>query len=390
MNTPSAGEARNDIVIERKAAFIAFERRLADIMLDRSPARIREELSLGCWIHGAGAYGRSIAALLQEAAFPVLGFIDRRGGPEFDCALGLPVLHPKALSPEQARSRTFVGAVMNPAADSSEMLGWAGALPFAARVIGPDLPDALGERAGTCWRSSRRLIHDNLEALRTVFLRLADAESLRVYSALLDYRITGLIEHHPPFDIANQYLPPDLPGFDRPITFVDGGAYTGDTCAHLLAQGIEIRRYVAFEPDRNNFTRLSDFVRNAPISESVALPCGLSDGFRTLSFLDGQGLASKVVDGGEDAVTIVCVGLDQSLPGLRPDFIKMDIEGGELAALEGMAQTIEAARPRLAVSLYHRPEDLWTLPAWISRYYDRLHIRQHAGYGFETVLYAIP
>ena len=74
----------------------------------------------------------------------------------------------------------------------------------------------------------------------------------------------------------------------------------------------------------------------------------------------------------------------------RIDFIKLDVEGSELAALRGAKGSLERWRPKLAISLYHRPEDFFSMPLWL----DSLH----CGYRFfldhysihheETVLYA--
>jgi hypothetical protein len=74
----------------------------------------------------------------------------------------------------------------------------------------------------------------------------------------------------------------------------------------------------------------------------------------------------------------------------RIDFIKMDIEGSELSALQGAESALRRWRPKLAISLYHRPEDFFSIPLWL----DSLG----AGYEFfldhysihheETVLYA--
>lgn len=72
------------------------------------------------------------------------------------------------------------------------------------------------------------------------------------------------------------------------------------------------------------------------------------------------------------------------------DFIKMDIEGAELKALRGAEQTLRRFKPKLAISLYHKPEDFCDIPAWLNqlglgyRFYLG-HYTIHAG---ETVLYA--
>lgn len=49
----------------------------------------------------------------------------------------------------------------------------------------------------------------------------------------------------------------------------------------------------------------------------------------------------------------------------RVDYIKLDIEGAELDMLHGAAKTITRFKPKMAVSAYHKPEDLWTLATYI-------------------------
>ena len=388
MSGALAAEGPADLAAAAEASIETFAGELARIMADRPAERIRAELALGCWIHGAGLFGRRLAALLQAEGFPVVGFIDRRGGAELSSHMGLPVRHPDALDAAHARGRTFVGGVLNPGAASQDVLPWARGLPFGAFVLGADLPDALGEGAMTCWQAPRSLIHRNLDAIWRTAGRLSDRASLDIYMGLLMYRLTGDPTHHPKADTDNAYLPQDLPGFDRPITFVDAGAYTGDSCAHLMGRGVEVSRYVAFEPDRLNVERLGEFVRASPIRDATLLPCGLSDRLRTVQ-LEGEGVSCRLVEAGAGP-SVLCVALDAVLPALAPDFVKMDIEGGELAALKGMTGAIGRGRPRLAISIYHRPEDLWEIPQWVGDRYDRLYIRQHGAHGFDTVLYALP
>ena len=73
---------------------------------------------------------------------------------------------------------------------------------------------------------------------------------------------------------------------------------------------------------------------------------------------------------------------DEVLAGEPVDYIKYDVEGSEREALEGTSQTIERCRPLLAVSLYHRVEDLWRIPlALHERYpfYRRFSLRLPVG-----------
>jgi len=50
----------------------------------------------------------------------------------------------------------------------------------------------------------------------------------------------------------------------------------------------------------------------------------------------------------------------------KVDFIKMDIEGAELNALKGAEQTIRTFKPRLAISLYHKENDLTEIPEYLN------------------------
>ena len=79
-----------------------------------------------------------------------------------------------------------------------------------------------------------------------------------------------------------------------------------------------------------------------------------------------RGVGSLKISGGE--LTAKFIDLDtyvakKNLP--RVDYIKLDIEGAELDMLHGAAKTITRCKPKMAVSAYHKPEDLWTLAAYI-------------------------
>lgn len=70
----------------------------------------------------------------------------------------------------------------------------------------------------------------------------------------------------------------------------------------------------------------------------------------------------------------------------------MDIEGAELAALQGGAETIKRYKPKLAISIYHKPEDIIEIPIYIKSLVPeyKLYIRHYTNMYAETILYAIP
>lgn len=75
----------------------------------------------------------------------------------------------------------------------------------------------------------------------------------------------------------------------------------------------------------------------------------------------------------------------------KVDFIKMDIEGSELPALKGAENTLRKYKPKLAISLYHKPEDFRDIPEFIKSLdlgYE-FHLDHYTIHAEETVLYAI-
>ena len=74
--------------------------------------------------------------------------------------------------------------------------------------------------------------------------------------------------------------------------------------------------------------------------------------------------------------------------------IKMDVEGAELNALKGAIKTLERSKPALAVCVYHKKDDLITIPQFLNSVYKdaKFYLRKHRD-AFdlsELVLYVIP
>ena len=76
----------------------------------------------------------------------------------------------------------------------------------------------------------------------------------------------------------------------------------------------------------------------------------------------------------------------------KVDFIKMDIEGAEYDVLAGARDVLQRYRPRLAISLYHRPSDFVTIPCYLDSLglNYRFYLDHHTLYLNESVLFAVP
>ena len=76
----------------------------------------------------------------------------------------------------------------------------------------------------------------------------------------------------------------------------------------------------------------------------------------------------------------------------RIDYLKMDVEGGERAILNGAMSAIRRFRPKLAIAIYHEAQHFWEYPEMLMGRLDgyRYYIRQYGYSRFETLLYAVP
>jgi FkbM family methyltransferase len=146
----------------------------------------------------------------------------------------------------------------------------------------------------------------------------------------------------------------------------------------------------AFEPDPENFRALSRWVgEKCPGINATLFQRGLGAASSSRRFQQGDAAGSAISESGESMIEIVA--LDEVLPDFAPTFIKLDIEGAEIDALNGAADTIRKYHPRIAACVYHLPEHLWEVPLLLRKLLPShsLHLRYHGFNGFDAVAYAI-
>ena len=173
---------------------------------------------------------------------------------------------------------------------------------------------------------------------------------------------------------------------------IDGGAFTGDTLKSFL-EGFGRNGFyqaLCFEPDPRNFETLREAAVSLASEKGLiqVYPYALGDVVAKIRVETSGGPSSRV---GFGETTISCRMIDEfATEDLSPSFIKLDIEGYELPALRGALETIRKNKPVLAVSAYHKQDDLWELPLNIHTMQPEYEFRlaPHVADGWDLVLYA--
>lgn len=171
--------------------------------------------------------------------------------------------------------------------------------------------------------------------------------------------------------------------------FIDAGAYSGETCEAFSRWCSDYSKIYLMEPDVLMFQIASEYVKVKKINNVICVNKGAYSHETEIAFMNDAALgSSNINENGTDKIWTTSI--DGMLNGKEATYIKMDIEGAEMEALRGAEETIQKYMPKLAISIYHKDDDLWKIPCYIKGKYPqyKLFIRHYTPFTTETVLYA--
>ncbi len=176
---------------------------------------------------------------------------------------------------------------------------------------------------------------------------------------------------------------------------IDAGVGWGDTTIYLAAcAGSKPGGHLyAFDILEEGMKALSEQCRiNPGIRNLTPVLRAVSDKDGESVYISSPDPGARVVDD-KTARRAETISIDTFYEqnGLeKVDFIKMDIEGSEVPALTGAAKTIKSFKPRLAISAYHKWDDLLVIPRLINSIRDdyNFYLDCTTGFGGETILFA--
>lgn len=244
-----------------------------------------------------------------------------------------------------------------------------------------------------------KLYHDKRQPI--VVLSIKDLFAIKTCYTLLERNAYPLqrvfwdaeFDGHLLGNCGKQYF--DLPALKREKeeVFVDGGAFDGNTTNDFFEWYGEWggAKAIILEPNPLQIGIIENNVKEWMANGKVAVHnVALGNENRTARFhVDSVPAASSMCSSGNIEVHKVC--LDDILKGERATFIKFDLEGAELEALEGAKETIKKWKPKMAISIYHKKEDIFEIPLYLMDIMPtyEFYLRHYLSVPQETVLYAV-
>jgi FkbM family methyltransferase len=238
-----------------------------------------------------------------------------------------------------------------------------------------------------------------------VYNCLADEVSKSIFLKLLKFRLTyDLTELDGFTEIQEDQYFEDFLDISENPGLLDIGCFDGFTTLKFIEKYPNFAKVIALEPEYENFLRCKKLFSSHPNQHSIRVlnvGVGLKAGrFRVM----GTGSTTRLIDANQESLqaqdlTTEVMTVDQmNLPKYDRNkqrinwLIKMDIEGMEYEALIGATETIKHVLPTLAISVYHKPIDLWRIADLVGTISDdyKVYIRHYTESIYETIMFFIP
>ena len=254
------------------------------------------------------------------------------------------------------------------------------------KLIIPDVPLYGGDLFDFDYFTAHRKSLENARFL------LSDERSQKLFDDAVNFRLTGKMKYLSDAEPIEDSLA-ELFGDSKIGTVVDGGAFRGDTTA-LFASVLHPSTVYAIEADPRTYAKLCDYAASENNTKVIPINAALSDhdGYEEYVSSSSRGSGEAGKNKRAKVVSIVSKTVDSIVGTDTVDLIKLDIEGDEFVSLKGAASVIERCAPSLAVSLYHRTDDLYSLIEYVHEILPRhrLYLRRVPCIPmWDLVLYAI-
>lgn len=191
--------------------------------------------------------------------------------------------------------------------------------------------------------------------LEDVYNILSDEKSKNTFKGLINFKLSGELEYLFNIEENEEKEFFKILNLAENSSFLDLGAYNGDTALQYATRMGKNCKITAVEPDKKSFKKL---IKNTEGLNINCINAAVCDRVGTVQF-SAQGDRGSTIGVGEsvDALTIDYLFEKQDF-----DYIKFDLEGAELSAIIGAKNTIANKKPKMLISCYHKSDDYFTIP----------------------------
>ncbi len=352
---------------------------------------IKDSDGMPVYIYGTGGGAKRAAEFFSENGIDIVAFADR---PQFfsfgDMLMGKPIIDVRELLSQEKK---IILCVASMDTNLYKYINGCSHITFCSYFI----------RANH-YEMTERWVRQNEGEIRMIYERLEDDKSKQAYLSYIDARAncieSDMIRPLISLCTSNQYFNDLYPKRHfKEHVLVDCGAFIGDTATDFINFIDDGKKTTvcAFEADAKNYQKLIE--ESQLHKEIIPFAYAVGDKEETL-YVDGDGQSfSRLVDY-ETNQRIDVKRLDDVLleTDYVPTYLKMDIEGSEIPALNGAKELIKRYMPMLGICVYHKLDDLITIPRFIfelekesnsgERY--KYYLRPHSYGTDELVFYAVP
>ncbi|WP_332444473.1 FkbM family methyltransferase [Wolinella succinogenes] len=198
--------------------------------------------------------------------------------------------------------------------------------------------------------------------------------------------------------VKEQYAYKDRCGVENGDVVIDAGGCYGDTALYFASKAGECGKVYVYEFVPSSIEIMQENMSlNPHLKERIQLISHpVSDSSDVEIYFTDAGPSTKIYsEKKEGSSSVKTLSIDDMVSRgniEKIDFLKMDIEGAELSALKGAAETIKRFKPKLAICVYHKLEDFYEIPMFIDSLgveYD-MFFDYYTPVGWEMVLYCTP
>jgi len=233
----------------------------------------------------------------------------------------------------------------------------------------------------------------NMDKFNLSFSLFEDEFSKKVFVNVLNAKLTGDFSLYGKIKSDDEYFDPNLVSLNDDEIFLNVGPYKGNDIIEFVKKtNGKFRKIIAIEPDENMLFILKNRLHQHKIDNFEIHNKGAWHEQGTLTFNGDLSGSSRFDYGNSNKIGNVTVDrIDNILDGNEITYIQMDIEGAEHNAIIGAEKTIKKYKPTMAISIYHRREDLFDLPLLINTFVPeyKFFLRHYTDMQTETVLYCI-